>query len=167
MKRALSFAFVLAAATTGCIDPCEPDEHEGTDDSVPSDLGSFSDSGTRETFNNLTFSSADDEDFFVFRTVDGGIDGNPEVFITADSNESLEITTMLTCAGEAPPWTCDEPGSESACRVAFGEEAFLDLTYDCEGGFFDDTDNAVVVLRVRRTEPAETCATYDLEIFVD
>jgi hypothetical protein len=167
MRRPLVLATVLAVC--GCADPCEPDDFEQNDaETEISDLGSISDSGNHSTY-ELTLHSPDDVDRFTFATVDGGIDGNPEVWVNVDGGDTdIELQLSFSCSGDPIEFfSCSGSSTEDGGCIARGRNPTLSFGYDCEGDLFDSTDNGIVILSVRRLEGPEACASYDLEISVD
>ncbi len=160
--------WMVAAFSWGCADPCEPDEHEGNDtQEEAADLGPISDAGN-EVGLQLTLHHQGDEDWFTFLVTDGGIDGNPEVRIKADGDAELELAVTFACSGDPTEFfSCSGSANGEEGCAARGTSPALGFAYDCEGSFFDSTDNGTVVLRVTRLDTPESCAAYDLEIFVD
>lgn len=166
MRRPLVLAMVLAVS--GCADPCEPDELEQNDDETEvTDLGSISDSGNHVNY-ELTLHSPDDVDWFTFKTIDRGTDGNPEVWINVDGGDAeIELELSFACSGDPIEFfSCSGSPTDKGC-VARGKNPNLSFGYDCEGGLFDSTDNGNVILAVRRLDSPEACAAYNLEISVD
>ncbi|NUO51488.1 MAG: hypothetical protein HOV80_21750 [Polyangiaceae bacterium] len=148
MRRPVVLAMVLAVS--GCADPCEPDEYEGNDaETEVTDLGSISDSGNHITY-ELTLHSPDDADWFTFVTVDGGIDGNPEVWINVDGGDAdIELELSFSCSGDPIEYfSCSGSPTDDGC-VDRGKNPSLRFGYDCEGSLFDSTDNGIVILSVR------------------
>lgn len=167
MRRPLVLS--VALAVSGCEDPCEPDEFEQNDTETEiSDLGPISDSGSHVT-HELTLHDPSDVDWFTFVTVDGGIDGNPEVWVNVDGGDAdIELQLTFSCSGDPIEYfSCSgTPAEESGC-VARGKNPSLRFGYDCEGSLFDSSDNGIVILSVRRLDAPEACASYNLEISVD
>jgi hypothetical protein len=159
---------VSALAVSGCTDPCEPDEFEQNDTETEiTDLGAISDSGNQVTL-ELSLHDPADVDWFTFVAADGGIDGNPQVWINVDGGDAeLELQLTFDCSGDPIEYfSCSGSSTNSGC-TASGQNPGVQFGYDCEGSLFDSTDNGIVLLSVRRLDAPEACASYDLEISVD
>ncbi|MBK6518738.1 MAG: hypothetical protein IPM79_36530 [Polyangiaceae bacterium] len=175
LTRATTLLATLAALSlaTGCRrDPCQVDSFEanGTFEEG-SDLGSFSD---RETTLDLplTLHTTDDVDVFFFNVRDEGIDGNPEIdiWVEGQDSEQLEMVLEYQCSdSEMSEFECNGervPGEHGGlgCRVAGPGELHINVNYDCFG---DNNDSGFAVLTVTRNAPPVECAAYDLEIHTD
>lgn len=147
--------------TSACVgDPTEADEFEPNSAAAPSALGNFSDSGTFETF-DLTLHDAADEDAFALTISDGGIDGNPEVRITAIAEDGgeLALSVDFDCS--------DDSGGHQDTQT--GTEPSVMFTTSCPGGgFLNDDDSGSAKIVVSRKPGASTEPMfYQLRIDVD
>jgi hypothetical protein len=155
-------AFACSSTTEGA--PCDgPDKYEPNDSpSAARDLGNFTDDPDSTMHLDLTLPGGTDVDFFRFKVLDRGFGGNP--IVTVSAPEGYEVTTWFTCTSGSPVnFSCsrgkenDEPSvtSSTGC-INIQPSGSVSSSTDCSG---TDTDDGTVLLRVRRLDTSNQCAS--------
>lgn len=155
-------------------DPCTAGvevDNDTRDRATP--LGSLSDEG-ESTRVEYALPSPEHSDWFVVTVQDRGIDGNPDIDISLETDPwsgNLEMEVFVTCeSGQILELNCSNGGIEDselgqdACKSTSDS---MTIDYDCGAGGDDTVDNATLAIHLVTDEYQSECVGYALEISVD
>ena len=169
--KSLPFAILVALGVFhfGCSSessgpPCDgPDKQEPNDTPATArDMGGFTDDPDSQLRIDMTVHTSSDVDFFKFKVTDQGLGGDPVVTVSAPTG--YEVTTWFTCTRGAVATLMCISGKEVEDPAMPGVKGCqneqpngsVSSTTDCDA---DDDDDGTVLLRVKKLDASNTCAS--------